>query len=158
LEIAPVITTKNTCALVVAFWLGGCVCSDDLPSIKKDVGSKVADSKPTSSDSRIDFPSPDKSNALKDKGPTEGKVDTTFTLDITCPDGSKPDLTSMPNCDKLISQLLDQCCPKPNQGLNSGLSGMVCVKDADGFCKMTLDSATMFQLTCDQMKTSKDCT
>jgi hypothetical protein len=142
-------STLRCCAV----WLCSCVSEDNLPNPPKDVGSQVADGNSTDSQSQQDLSKAD----LKDQGPTDASDDTLFILDITCPDGSKPDLTSMPNCNDLVERVVEECCPKPKPGLNDYLAAMVCEQNADGLCKMILDSDQSFQMTCDETKTNENC-
>jgi hypothetical protein len=142
-------------ALLCCALLAGCLCNPEVPEVSaKDTRPGAVDSKPAT---QLDKGTATAADA--DRGVAEASVDThAFVLDVTCPDGSKPDLASMPNCKTLIDRVLKECCPKPNNAVNESFAAMVCVANADGLCKMVLDNTTSFQMTCDSMKADKGCT
>jgi hypothetical protein len=139
-----------SCVPVAVLWLGGCLCNADVPTARMDRGSspdmgKIPDHAVTDL-------------ATADSATTDSADLGPFKLDVTCPNGTKPDLSAMPNCKELLERLVKECCASPKPGLNTALSGLVCGPDADAMCEMVLDTQSGFDGACESTKTSPFCT
>lgn len=130
------------------FLLVGCTCGDSGSKTRSDGAPPGIDAAPRAdAGPRADGEASDGA-ARKDGG---------VELEISCADGTKPDLSTLPSCKALLDRLLAECCPNPKAGLGARFAGMVCVAKADAMCKSILDSKESFGLTCDDVKTVAEC-
>jgi len=140
-------TSTRPWTLVAALWLAGCLIGG-VPDVR--------DGKHSGLDTIDASPSDQTTEDEGDLSATDGDLGP-FTLDLTCPDSTKPDLATMPSCKALIDRILDECCPNPKPRVNTEFAGMVCIPGADTLCQMVLDSEPSFKDMCSGFQISEDC-
>jgi hypothetical protein len=136
-------------ALSIGVQLFGAGCSDDTVVAEADASRLDAVAEAAVAD-----------QGLTDRGTAEASLADAAgpSLDVTCPDGSKPDWSSLGSCQTLISKIVAECCPTAPQDWLQGFAGaMVCAEDADQMCQGLLADAVGYQATCEGVASDPVC-